>query len=161
MNFRGMLMQPDETLYPITIKSGGSISYPFEIRRVQGYGGRGLQWGMNEANGWTAADLVAYFSDDAVPDPTSGTEANKRGDFKADGSTAASWYLLEDRVTRLPIRITSIPTAGGSNFHLMALDPQFWVLGTWKWLRFQSINTGSTAAVNQGADRTFYIKPLY
>lgn len=162
MNGRMMLAQPDETLVQITIKNGESVSYAYEVRRVMGVGGRGLQWAFAEAGGWTAADLVVQFSDDAYVDPSSGDVDLRQGDFKEVGkSNAATWYTLEDRTTGLAIRIASIPTAAGSNWHLRALDPQLWVIGTWKYMRFQSINTGSTAAVNQGGDRTFNIKPLY
>jgi len=157
---RMMMAQVGQPAIAMTIKSGGAISRPVTIAQIEGVGGRGLQWLFNEAIGWAAADLVPYFSDDAVPVPTGGTEALIRGDYQTDGSTAATWWPLEDKAGTT-IRITSIPTAGGSVLHLRALHPEFWAYGTWKYMRFVSTNTASLATVNQTGDKTFWIKPLY
>ena len=161
MNGRMMLAQPQQTAYKLTIKNGQAVSYPYPITLIEGVGGRGLQWLFDESVGWTAADLVPYFSDNAYVDAGSADEALKRGDYQDVLKTiAAVWWPLEDK-TGTAIRIASIPTAAGANWHLRALHSEFWVLGTWKYVRFISTNTASLAQVNQGADRTFWIKPLY
>lgn len=156
-----MLSQTQQLQYPLVIKSGQGVSYPLPIAFLEGSGGRGLQWIYVESSAWDAADLVPYFSDDAYVDASSADEALKRGDFKEVAkANAATWWPLEDKAGTT-IRIASIPTGSGGVRHVRVLHPEFWALGTWKYLRFVSTNTASLATVNQTADRTFWVKPLY
>lgn len=158
---RAILQQTQQVQVPLVIKNGQGVSYPLNVALLEGSGGRGLQWIYVESSAWDAADLVPYLSDDAYVDPTSADEALKRGDFKEVAkSNAANWFPLEDK-SGTTIRIASIPTGSGNVKHVRALHPEFWVIGTWKYLRFVSTNTASLVTVNQTADRTFWVKPLY
>lgn len=159
MRVYATLTQNFEPLFPLTIPSGKAISYAFPLTLIDGVGGRGFALGLLEA-GWDAADLIMQVSDDANVVTNGGTDDLKSGTFLADGVTNANWYQLEDKTGAL-LRITSIPTTTTSLKHVRNLHPEAWAAGVWKFLRFVSINTASTATVNQTANRTIYIKTLF
>lgn len=161
MSGQVLLSQAQKQAFPLTIKNGTSVSYPLRIQDQVEAGGRGLQLILPDL-GWTAADLTFEFSDNAYVDPSGNTEDKKLGTYSdAAQSVAAKWYTLKQKDGTL-IRATSLPTGGtGSGDELRVMHYEFWVLGTWKYMRLVSTNTASTAAVNQGADRTVYVKPLY
>lgn len=154
------IAQNRKQMIPLVIKSGQQYSYPLRIEELFGLGARGLQLIIDDL-GWDAADLTVQFSDNAYVEVTGSTEAKKLGTYSDAGqSVAAKWYPLQQKDGTL-IRLTALPTGGsGASPSVRPLHSEFWVTGTWKYMRLVSTNTASTAAVNQTGDRTFNVKPL-
>lgn len=98
---------------------------------VRGFGPRGLA--VQTPAAWTAADIALQVSD------------NSTDFFPIYGDTGAR------------VKITTVATAAAQVY---IFPPEVWIIGAYKYIRLESINTVTGAAENQTTARTLSVRFL-